>query len=648
MTSLPRNVILYGHDADLPKPVPLRAGPLSLLFEAGDLRYLRLGEHEIVRRIYVAVRDHNWATIPMRVSELKIDSADDCFTITYSADHQEREIDFHWDATIRGTPDGRISFSMQGHARSTFMRNRIGFCVLHPPQCAGAPCRVIQEFGDIVEKPFPQLIAPAPKEDPFQEIREMSYRVADGVWADLKFEGDIFETEDQRNWIDGSYKTFCTPLRLPFPARIEAGAEVSQRVELRLRTERPVNVATSQPSATRLRIGQRAAPLVAVGLGLSKHPHTARQIDRLKALNLSHLRTELHLGDDAAQSDYQAAVDDAARIGAPLEIAVYVSNQDIAERELNAIAAWVQPEHAIARWLIFQARDKTTRPGVLEAARRILGPRTPRAQFGGGSAAYFTELNRERPNLSAADVLCYSINPQVHASDNTSLVENAQAIGYTIESAQALGNNQSISISPITLRPRFNPDATGAAGAASAGTLPDAVDPRQMSLFGAVWTLASLRTIAESGAASATYFETIGWLGVMERDEGSPAPDRFRSIAGGVFPLYHVFAAFGDFRGGEVVHCESSRPLVVTGLVLRNAGRLRVLLASLTAEKQQVQIEGAADGEFQLTRLDESNAVAAMEQPEAFRSHGDKRITMNLKDSSVELPPYGMVIFDHG
>ena len=70
--------------------------------------------------------------------------------------------------------------------------------------------------------------------------------------------------------------------------------------------------------------------------------------------------------------------------------------------------------------------------------------------------------------------------------------------------------------------------------------MPNTVDPRQMSLFGTAWTLASLKTIAESGAASATLYETVGWLGVIEHDEGSPAPEQFRSIAGGVFPLYHV------------------------------------------------------------------------------------------------------------
>jgi hypothetical protein len=646
MIKLPRNILLYGREADLPKPVPLRAGPLTMLFEAGDLRYVRLGEHEIIRRIYVAVRDHNWATIAMQMSDLEIDAAQDHFTITYTADHRERNIDFHWNATIQGTDDGRISFAMQGQARSTFLRNRIGFCVLHPPQCAGAPCRVVQEFGDVVEKPFPRLIAPAPKEDPFQEIREMSYRVAEGVRAQLRFEGDVFETEDQRNWIDGSYKTFCTPLRLPFPVKIEAGAEVSQRVELQVRTDRQVVAVSNQKDANRLRISRQAIPLPAIGLVLSKHSHNASQIDRLKALTLSHVRTESHLGDAAARSDYLLAADNAARIGAPLEIAVFVSKGADAQQQLEELAGWVQPDHSIAHWLIFQEGDKTTRPECLAAARKALGRRTPSAKIGGGSAVYFTELNRERPGLHGAHLLCYSVNPQVHAFDNTSLIENALAIGYTVESARALGGGRPVAITPITLRPRFNPDATGAASESTENAMPAAVDPRQMSLFGAVWTLASFKAIAESAAASATYYETVGWLGVMERDEGPPATDGFRSLPGGVFPLYHVFAAVGDFRGGEVIACQSTRPLAVTGLVLRQGDRLRIILANLTADAQQAAIEGIEEGEYQGTRLDESNVVAAIERPEAIRAEGGNRLTAAAAGAMIDLPPYGLVFLD--
>ena len=43
-------------------------------------------------------------------------------------------------ARIEGTADGRIVYSIDGAAGSTFLRNRIGFCVLHPAaECAGVP-----------------------------------------------------------------------------------------------------------------------------------------------------------------------------------------------------------------------------------------------------------------------------------------------------------------------------------------------------------------------------------------------------------------------------------------------------------------------------------------------------------------------------
>ena len=42
------------------------------------------------------------------------------------------------------------------------------------------------------------------------------------MWANVAFDGDIFEMEDQRNWTDASYKIYSTPLRLPFPCRCAA------------------------------------------------------------------------------------------------------------------------------------------------------------------------------------------------------------------------------------------------------------------------------------------------------------------------------------------------------------------------------------------------------------------------------------------
>ncbi|MGD9714860.1 MAG: hypothetical protein AB7V46_22785, partial [Thermomicrobiales bacterium] len=50
----------YGSNTPLPARRTLYAGPLSAVLEGGDLRYVRLGDVEIVRRLYIAIRDRNW------------------------------------------------------------------------------------------------------------------------------------------------------------------------------------------------------------------------------------------------------------------------------------------------------------------------------------------------------------------------------------------------------------------------------------------------------------------------------------------------------------------------------------------------------------------------------------------------------------
>ena len=55
------------------------------------------------------------------------------------------------------------------------------------------------------------------------------------VEVDIAFEGEVFEMEDQRNWTDASFKTYCRPLALPRPYTLEAGDEVRQRITVTVR-----------------------------------------------------------------------------------------------------------------------------------------------------------------------------------------------------------------------------------------------------------------------------------------------------------------------------------------------------------------------------------------------------------------------------
>src|SRR5687767_6322500 len=168
----PLSVLQYGSTEDLPAQRALRAGPLTLVFENGDLRYVRLGAREVIRRWYVAVRDRNWGTVPARISELKIEEGADRFRITYDAAHLEGAIDFRWRATITGDPDGSLSFSLDGTAHSTFLRNRIGFCLLHSRASAGARARAVRADGTVIEGELPALIAPAA---PFDELKAFAH-----------------------------------------------------------------------------------------------------------------------------------------------------------------------------------------------------------------------------------------------------------------------------------------------------------------------------------------------------------------------------------------------------------------------------------------------------------------------------------------
>ncbi|HET9243495.1 MAG TPA: hypothetical protein VFN99_08625, partial [Gaiella sp.] len=120
--------LLHGTDDPIPELHPLRAGPVSLLLDGVDLRYLRSGSTELVRRVYVAVRDVDWDTVPGVVSGLEVEKEDDAFRVTFDVVHDRREVDFRWRGTITGEPSGRVEYVLDGVAGKGFPFNRIGIC----------------------------------------------------------------------------------------------------------------------------------------------------------------------------------------------------------------------------------------------------------------------------------------------------------------------------------------------------------------------------------------------------------------------------------------------------------------------------------------------------------------------------------------
>ncbi len=586
--------------------VSLHAGPWQLVYTAGELRYICWGQREVLRRVYVGVRDRLWSSVPGRLSDARVTQGEAGFEVTFRAQNTDANVDLAWQGAITGDAAGTITYRMRAVAQRGFWRNRIGICVLHPiAECADQPCRVTHVDGSVEESAFPEDIAP---HQPFTDIRAIAHRVIPGVWAEIRFEGEVFETEDQRNWTDASFKTYSTPLSLPYPVWVEPGTIIEQSATLTLSERLPAQPAQSDQDEVLIVIGQEAPrPLPRLGLATSAGgPGLAPPAgERLRRLRLAHLRADLALDRPGWQADLQRVAADARLLGVPVEIALTLSADAPAELDRLAALRGTLPE--VWAWLVFGRGHRATPPDLVQTARPKLQGLAPAALIGGGSDVYFAQLNRARPPAGLFDVLSYPITPQVHAEDNDTLVESLAGQAETVRTARRFAGGAAIAVSPVTLKPRTNPIAL-AAGAPE--TLPPA-DPRQGLLLAAGWTAISFKYLAESGADSVTYFETTGPRGVMAAESAAPT----------VFPVYHVLADIGEFAGGDVTRCVASHPLRADALLLTAGSRHRLLVASFADGAQTVTVQGILGSYGAAAQaLDKTNACHASRDPESYRS----------------------------
>ena len=113
------------------EPIELWAGRVAVELRGCELAYACLGEQELVRRIYVAVRTERWDTVQSEAEVTHLEISGDEFLVGRTSRNRDGPIDFRWEGLIEGWPDGQLSFSMNGEALSAFSYGRIGLCALH-------------------------------------------------------------------------------------------------------------------------------------------------------------------------------------------------------------------------------------------------------------------------------------------------------------------------------------------------------------------------------------------------------------------------------------------------------------------------------------------------------------------------------------
>jgi D-apionolactonase len=404
----------------IPESQTLRAGNLAAEFVDASLRYIRLNGVEVIRRIYVAVRDDHWNTIPPVVSELAVSSQPGRFEIRFTARHLEGPVNFSWQAFISGAADGEIRFQMTGQAASSFMRNRIGICVLHPiPGCSGLPCLVEHTDGSIENAAFPIEVAPY---QPLLDVRALSYQIGSSA-VRIHFEGDVFETEDQRNWGDASFKTYSATLALPIPVAVHPGDRVDQVAAVSMRIAAPIEIIVNS---------DLEAPVPQIGFLFQSGP--VRQG--------AHVRVDVRFDDP----NWPKKLGLAAECGQPLEIACFTNdpeqNFDSLRQALSSIGG------IIARLLVYSQDGSTTPQDVVSAARQVFGPAVP---VGGGTNANFAELNRNRMSGATADFLSWPVSPCVHGNEYYSIVANLAGPTDAVRTARGFAGSKPIVISSVVI-----------------------------------------------------------------------------------------------------------------------------------------------------------------------------------------------------
>jgi D-apionolactonase len=156
---LKKEVYYYGKEGRQPEQVSLSAGPLRMIYEAGNLRYIRLGNKEVVRMIYPSVRDGKWGTMLPEIRNESIEKREHSFLIRFENHYNTGDIRYIFRCTLEGKPDGTVRYEVDGEALSTFQKNRLGICLLHPvPEHAGKPCEVTQPDGTKYTSNFPVYV----------------------------------------------------------------------------------------------------------------------------------------------------------------------------------------------------------------------------------------------------------------------------------------------------------------------------------------------------------------------------------------------------------------------------------------------------------------------------------------------------------
>jgi len=612
MTHQNDNWIHFGTTESLPEDRQFSAGALSLHISDGAVRRLCWHGVEVVRGIACPIRDANWATCISVLAEESVTETPAGFEV-----RQVRLVAndaLRLELVFKGSTDGTFQAVSEISVCREFITNRAGFTLLHPLQhIAGTPLSVAHPDGLVTVSEFPLLISPHQVADGISVLRH----VVNGIEVDIAFHGEIFEMEDQRNWSDASFKTYCRPLSLPRPYRLNAGEIHLQEIAMRFQgtPAKSPGASASTGAVLEWRDGAGTVPRLAVAIEDGTLPDScARGLYRL----LKPAILQLRVTPQTAAAVCESAKELTAASLAEIELEIVVPYADERQAALVRVAADCKKASlAVARVLALPESylqsyqpvgpwpaGPTPQDLVLHARAAF-----PDAGIGSGVLTYFPELNRCRPG--PCDYVTHGATAITHAADDDTVIENLEGLSHVLKSGRAIAGGRDYRLGLVAIGMRSNPYGSGVVENVQQNRVAMAgADPRQRGLFAAAWAVGAIAATEGHNVSSLALSALVGPFGAIYRREAWAQPGYQENETGMVYPIFHVLRFLSAMGGATRL---SVRPAGnrIAGVASRDHAQVCLMIANLGTNVSSVQVPGEA----QIRILDADNFQTAIHDP---------------------------------
>jgi len=547
--------------------LPFSSGGWTMALTGHGLEHVTYEGHVVAPRIFFSVRDESWHSpeIPLSYAFRANPAPPDARAATggqVSVAGRVAGLPLAVSGTVAVLGRSlRVTFELVVEARVDVAR--AGPCVLHEPPEVGAVISAGPPLSEISVL-VPAHISARPIVSGFHRLR----LPADGAIVTIEFDGGTYETEDQRNWGDATFKSYCPPVSVERPLRLAPGRRAAFGATLLVEDAAPGAVRRA-PVA----VGATPGDLAELGacIPVAKPPpigltHPGGELDGTALSRIAEVRPAfVHLLVDFEDDDWSV------RLRRDLDVAKQLAGcavltVDCPRGREAQLARLASACSGVADTVFpFGSEEPITSDRLADAGRRAFEGSGIRV--GAGTRGHFASLNVAGRVPDAAEVVEVALAGAAHDDDRRALTTGPASFAAILADARRIAAGRELYLGPVGLAPTF--DSWSPPGAAlGVRAAWDGAHRRHASRFGAAWAVAAYAALAPLGPARVCLAGTVGGRGV-----GVLAGGRFHP-----HPLHAALARLAAMGPGPYAALPPGRR--VAGLVGTGGG----LVAAMTDE----------------------------------------------------------------